>query len=186
MKKITSFLMISAFLFNSVAFADEAAVEAKSQVKTYSCYELYLTAALNKERSRHIYNDRFNDAPHDHLSLNAMATLMGGMVSQALIGSTPVTVGFFLAPAAISIVKNLPSRQEKVLALTKVGNEKFNKFVKKLQKKISPEITAEEVSKIIEDGFNSGKYCENLPKFATRAQIKKMIKKELKKVHSKA
>ena len=86
--------------------------------------------------------------------------------------SLPVLLVGAFAPETISIIENLPSREERALKLEDESSKKFRRFTDHLQDKISHNITADEVETVIQSGFDSGEFCKDLPTLASPNAIR--------------
>ncbi len=173
MKKLSILLLSMFFAANSHASA-----------VTYTCLDLYLMAAGNDEAREARYNDNFNN-PNSGIYLGGSpATANAGItvlafIGSAFTGSLPVVLAATLAPSAISLIVNAPDKEEKALRLLDAAERSHKKFVKKLQKKVSAEITEQEVTALIERGFESGQFCSKLPKLMSAKKIKKYVTQTL-------
>jgi len=167
MKKIIFGILAGLFLLTSLAQAQEA--------KQYTCASIYTQINANKLLKEEKYNRNFNERKGD-TSWNGAMTF--AIVVAAI--ANPVFLVAALTPAAVSIIVNLPSQEERVLRLRDESTKQFTRFVGRLQNHISPDITAKEVESIIENGFNSGEYCKNLPNLHSPMDIRKDVRKTLK------
>lgn len=160
-------LLCASFLMATQAFA--------APVKTYSCSEIYQASMANKLEKVQKYNKAWNTQRGD-TSLNGALTYTGFIMAAALSGSAPVIIAATVTPAMISMIKNLPSREEKALKLQSEVSKGHKRYVKRLQKEVSERITSEEVVSLLEEGFNSGLFCDNLPKLASSHDIRKHVR----------
>lgn len=170
MKKVIFAVLAGLFLLNGMAHAQE--------VKQYTCSSIYTEIYIKKHLKEMKYNDTFNKSRGD-TSYNGALTLLL-LAASAATGSLPIIIAATLTPEIISVIVNLPSKEERVLKMRDESTKKFNRFLGRLQDNISANITAEEVKAIIQGGFDSGLYCENLPNLASPAKIRKHVKKALK------
>lgn len=145
--------------------------------KTYTCSDIYAIALANKIESRENYNYVWNTQRGD-LSYNDAISFVGVMVSGI---SLPIGLPLFLGPAAISMIKNAPSRAERVDRLQDEARGLHKRFVKKLKNKVSADITSEEVLGEIQYLFDSGKACDKLPKLYSVRKLKKEVTETLKR-----
>jgi len=86
-----------------------------------------------------------------------------------------------LTPVTISIIKNIPKKEERALRLEKETSRQLARFTSRMQRKISPVVTQEEISEIIQSGFDRGDFCKDISKLAGPAKIRKYVKAELKR-----
>jgi len=93
--------------------------------------------------------------------------------------NAPIGLTLMLGPMAITTIKNIPSRAERVSRLQDESFGLHNRFVRKLQNEISQEITSDEVAEMIQLHFDSGKLCDKLPKLYSPRQIKKLVTEKL-------
>lgn len=154
MKKFVFMAVLSAISFNSFAQF------------SLSCPEIYERVMISKEIKKKKIGDLTDDIG------------LGGL----LIGlSTPgVGLGIMAGAVGMSIYSELPSREEKVLAMKEEGSRQLQKFTKSLQKKVSSDITSEEIMEIVKDGLESGVYCRNFPHLASRSEVKEHVREILK------
>lgn len=167
MKRITLSLIALICLIQSSAFAQGKAM--------YSCSDIYTMELSNKLEKRDKYNNNWNRT-HGDLSYNNVVQFMGFM---SLALNAPVGLTLLLGPVVISEIKNLPSRAERVARLQDETFGLHNRFVNRLQKEVSSEITSEEVIDMIQAHFDSGKLCDKLPKLYSPRQIKKLVTEKL-------
>lgn len=93
----------------------------------------------------------------------------------------PVVGLALLAPSVgLSIYSELPSKEEKILRITEEGNRHLLKFTKHLQKKISSDITSEEVIGIVRDGLDSGLFCQDFPELYSPSEVKDHVRDVMK------
>lgn len=170
MKKLVLVLIAGLFLLTSLAHAQEA--------KQYTCSSIY-TQIFAKKHSRELnYNYKFNRNQGD-TSTNGFLTILL-FTASAATGSLPIVLAATLTPTIISFIMNAPSKEERALRLRDETSKQFTRFVARMQNKVSANITAEEVEEVIQSGFNSGVYCDNLPDLANPRQIRKYAKDVLK------
>jgi hypothetical protein len=158
MKKFVLLAVLSAFSFNSFAQF------------SLTCPEIYERTMISKEIKKNKVGNMTDD-----LSL-------GGL----LIGLSAPAVGLGIMAGAVgmTIYSELPSREEKVLGMKEEGSRQLRKFTKDLQKKISSDISSDEVMQIIKDGLESGVYCRNFPHLASRSEVKEHVRGILKLKYS--
>lgn len=94
-------------------------------------------------------------------------------------GSLPLTVGVMVAGGALSIYANMDSSAQKIDDLQHEGSRRLNRLTKKMQRNINENITQDEIVNIVQDGLESGLFCENLPKLYSASAIKKHIREVL-------
>lgn len=142
----------------------------------YSCEDIYALQITNKIERRDNYNKSFNDPSiKGGLSNNSRIAVASLIVGVATV-SAPVVVVGVLTPQVISIIKNLPSREERIQKLQEESSASFKRYIKRLKRDISEDVTPEEVSEIIQAGFDSGLYCQDLPKVYSPRQIRKHVR----------
>lgn len=176
MKKLISTALL--FTMISSAFAQE------SQIRNYSCIELYQQQAQIAKHKRDSYNYKFNRIRGD-LSINGalgVVGLMGGLVT----GSLPIVLVATLTPTIISELKNIPSKEERALRLQKESAKQLSRFVKRLKKKVSPEISSQEVIEVIQAGLDNGDFCKDASNLDGPSKIRKYVKSKLKAKYAKA
>lgn len=174
MKKIIVSMLLASLV--STAF---------SQVSTpvsYTCHDLYVQQAKIAKTKRDNYNNTFNKKRGDG-SFNDAFTIVGLMAGFAT-ASVPVLAIGMLTPATISVIKNIPKKEERALRLEQETSRQLTRFVEKLQRKVSPLVTSEEVVSIIRTGFDSGEFCKDVSKLARPSKIRKFVKDQLKLKYS--
>jgi uncharacterized membrane protein YjfL (UPF0719 family) len=149
MKKFVLIAALSAFSFNSFAQF------------SLTCPEIYERIIISKQIKKNKVGNLTNDIG------------LGGL----LIGLSAPTVGLSILAGAVgmSVYIELPSREEKVLVLKEEGSRQLKRLTKNLQKKISSEISPDEVMQIIQEGLESGRYCQNFPDLAKRKEVKRHV-----------
>lgn len=154
MKKFVFMALLSTISFNSFAQF------------SLSCPEIYERIMVSKEIKKKKVGDMTDDVG------------LGGL----LIGLSAPGVGLGILAGAVgmSVYSELPSREEKVLAMKEEGSRQLQRFTKSLQKKVSSDISSEEVLEIIKDGLESGVYCRNFPHLANRSDVKEHVREILK------
>ena len=171
MKKIIFGLLAGLFLLNGSARAQDG--------KQYTCASIYAQVFAKKQMNDAKYNDNFNKKRGDYTHNEAMTVV----IALAAIANPYIFIAAF-TPVAISIIVNAPSKEERVLRLRNESSKQFTRFLERLQNHVSPDITAAEVEAIIENGFKSGLYCENLPNLHSPMDIRKDVRKTLKAKYS--
>lgn len=170
MKKIAALVLSVFFISNSYANS-----------VTYTCLDIYAKAAANDQAREDNYNDAFNtNVPGMTIaggpaSWNSALTIFG-FFGGALTGSLPIVLAATLTPSAINFIVNATDKEERALRLLDESQRSHKGFVRKLQKKISENITEEQVSELIAEGFASGAFCSDLPKLYSARKIKKHVK----------
>lgn len=176
MKQVIFGILAALFILNSMAHAH--AQSETREAKTYTCAGIYARGYVNKHMKEEKYNRAMNTQRGD-TSYNGFLTIML-LAGSAVTGSLPIILAASLTPAAISLIVNLPSKEERVLKLADESSKQFDRFLGRLQKKVSANITAQEVEALIQDGFASGEFCENMPNLHSPMDIRKHVKKALK------
>ena len=135
-----------------------------------SCPEMYARTIISKERKK----DKAARLSHD-LSVGAFITSFG---------AAPVAAGLLLPAVALSIYSGADSREQKVLDLADEGSRRIAKLEKKAKKKISKDITQEEIADIVSEGLISGTFCREFPHLYTPSEVKDYVMRSLKQKHS--
>lgn len=174
MKRLIPFVLSMAFMTGAFA---------SSEPKTYTCEGIYALRLANKIEKRDRYNDRWNKVRGD-LSYNGALGVVGFMAGAAT-GSLPILLAGALTPAAISAIKNLDSKEERISKLRDESQRSHKRFMKSINKKISAEISDDEVAEIIQSGFDSGLYCDDMPELFSPSDIKKHVRKVLEEKYGK-
>ncbi len=134
----------------------------------FSCADIY---ALNAE---HQMNMRFE--------VKALSQTLGtGGAFMGLVSVNPAmiivsVVGGFVG----STVSSLRTKEEKVMLLQEAGTRLSNKLLKQARQ-IVPEITAENVSSILDEGFTSGYFCADYPKLMNKKKIRDYVLDKVEK-----
>jgi hypothetical protein len=154
MKKLMLIGIISVFSFHSFAQF------------SLTCPEIYERVMISKQIQKKKASDLADD-----LSL-------GGL----LIGLTApaVGLGILATSAGAFIYGESMSKEERVLALKEEGSRQLEKLTKKLRKKISSEITSDEILEIIQGGLVDGLYCRDFPKLASKRVVEDHVSETLK------
>ena len=130
-----------------------------------SCHEMYIKT-MNHKNIKKEKVDRINNASPGLLivvpAINPVAglTLLGAAIGAEIYASTP-------------------SKEEKILRMASEGSKKLDRFIKKLQKDISCEISENEVKAIISEGLESGVYCQDFPVLYSVKDVKDHVKRQL-------
>lgn len=165
MKRLIPFVLSLTFMTGAFA---------SSEPKTYTCEGIYSLRLANKIEKRDRYNDKWNKSRGDTSYNGALAIV--GFMAGAATGSLPILLAASLTPTVISTIKNLDSREERNAKLRDESQRSHKRFMKTLHKKISPNITDEEVGEIIQNGFDSGLFCDDMPELYTPSDIKKHVR----------
>jgi hypothetical protein len=161
-------------------------------VKTFTCQGIYESAMKQDIAKAERYNKKFNRVGTVTVggspdTLNSGLTIMGalaGAMGGAAIGlGAPVTIPLFfvgaLTPQVISMIVNAPNKEEKALELLDESTKRLDRFTKRMQRKISKDITNEDIIKLTQNGFDNGYFCSELPKLKSPAEIRKYVKNRL-------
>ncbi len=135
-----------------------------------SCHEIYIKT-MNHKNLKKEKVDRLNNASP---GLMIVVPAINAVAGLTLLG----------AAVGAEIYANTPSKEEKILRLSSESNKLLKRFIKKLQKDISCDITEDEVKAIVLEGLESGKYCEGFPVLYNVRDVKKHVRQILlKKYH---
>ncbi len=130
-----------------------------------SCHEMYIKTMNHKNKIKNKVDRINNSSPGLLIVVPAINPVAGLTLLGAAIGA--------------EIYATTPSKEEKILRLTSESNKKLDRFVKKLQKDISCEITENEVKAIIIQGLDSGVYCQDFPVLYSVKDVKNHVKRQL-------
>ncbi len=153
MKNFILASLLTAFSFN--AFSSSS----------LSCHEMYIKTMNHKNNIKNKVNRINNSSP----GLLIVVPSINPVAGLALLG----------AAIGAEIYATTPSKEEKILKLSSESSKKLDRFVKKLQKDISCEITENEVKAIISEGLESGVYCQDFPVLYSVKDVKKHVKRQL-------
>jgi hypothetical protein len=153
MKNFMLASLLTAFSFN--AFSSS----------TLSCHEMYIKTMNHKNKIKNKIDRMNNASPGLLIVVPAINPVAGLTLLGAALGA--------------EIYATTPSKEEKILKLSSESSKKLDRFVKKLQKDISCEITESEVKAIISEGLESGVYCEDFPNLYSVQDVKKHVKRQL-------
>jgi hypothetical protein len=130
-----------------------------------SCQEMYIKTMNHKNKIKNKVDRINNSSPGLLLVVSAVNPVAGITYLGAAIGA--------------EIYATTPSKEEKILRLSSESSKKLDRFVKKLQKDISCEITENEVKAIISEGLDSGVYCQDFPVLYSVKDVKNHVKRQL-------
>lgn len=154
MKKLMVIAALSIFSFNS--FAEFS----------LSCPDVYqktmLSKAAKKKKAGRISSD------------------LGKGAFFISLGAPAVGVALLVPAIGLSVYSDLPSKEERVLRILEEGNRNLVKLTKKLQKKVSSDVTAEEVLGVVRDGLDSGLFCQEFPHIYSPKEVKEHVEEVLK------
>lgn len=152
MKKLYLFSLLTVFSFNAMAGF------------SLTCPEIY-------ERTMQAKEARKTNAGYKSQVLTANGLLLGAWFPH---------IGIALMAGALggTIYSAIPAKESKVIDLSE-GDRQLERFTKKLQKKISSDISENEVMDIIKEGLESGLYCQNFPDLANRREVKRHVRSVL-------
>ncbi len=153
MKNFILASLLTAFSFN--AFSSSS----------LSCHEMYIKTMNHKNKIKNKVDRINNSSPGLLLVVSAVNPVAGITYLGAAIGA--------------EIYATTPSKEEKILRLSSESSKKLDRFVKKLQKEISCEITENEVKAIISEGLESGVYCQDFPVLYSVKDVKNHVKRQL-------
>ena len=149
-KSFIAFTLMSLFSFS--AFADFS----------LTCPEMYARTIHKKHRSKKKLDHLSND-----LAAAAFVTSFGG--------SVPFTLGLLLPAITLDLIAGAKPKEEKVLDLAEEGSRRLSRLTKKAQKKISKDITQEEISDIVLEGLVAGTYCQDFPDLYSPSDVKEHV-----------
>jgi hypothetical protein len=151
MKKITFILMVCLSL------------GIRAQTPTPSCREVYASAA-EKEMKREAW------------ILDKGALAYGLTLPAMFTGNIFIVSGFLLTGSVmVGYSKLYDAREIRVKDLQSEGSRRLKRFTKRMKKIISPAIKQEEIIEIINEGLETGLFCENAPKLASPGEIKNHV-----------
>lgn len=158
MKKLILFSALSVFSFNS--FADFS----------LSCTEIYARTMHAKDAKKR----RAERVANDFKAASFITTLGAPIVGVSL-----------LAPAiGLDIYASIDSKEEKVLDLANEETRRLNRFAKSLRKKISTDITSEEIVDLVAHGLTSGEFCQDFPHLYSPKDVKRYVQAKLKEKYA--
>jgi hypothetical protein len=149
MKKLIIASLLTVFSFNSFAQF------------SLSCPEIYQKTFNHKE----IKKERASD-----LSQNFSTASLLGLVALPEIGLA--LIGASLVSGTYSVI---PSTEARVLSLVDEGSRQLRRLTKKLQKNVNKDISEQEVLAVIQQGLESGLFCQNFPDLYNARQVKKHV-----------
>ncbi len=139
----------------------------QAQTPSPTCRELYASAAEKEMKQEKWILDK--GAIAYGLTLPAMFT-----------GNIFIVSGFLLTGSVmVGYSKLYDAREIRVKDLQIEGSRRLKRFTKRMKKIISPAIEQEEIIEIINEGLESGLFCENAPKLASPGDIKSHVKSVL-------
>jgi hypothetical protein len=153
MKNFILASLLTAFSFN--AFSSSS----------LSCHEMYIKTMNHKNKIKNKVDRINNSSPGLLIVVPAINPVAGLALLGAAIGA--------------EIYATTPSKEEKILKLSSESSKKLDRFVKKLQKDISCEITENEVKAIISEGLESGVYCQDFPVLYSVKDVKNHVRRQL-------
>jgi hypothetical protein len=153
MKNFILASLLTAFSFN--AFSSSS----------LNCHEMYIKTMNHKNKIKNKIDSINNASPGLLIVVPAINPVAGLTLLGAALGA--------------EIYATTPSKEEKILRLTSESNKKLDRFVKKLQKDISCEISENEVKAIIIEGLDSGVYCQDFPVLYSVRDVKNHVKRQL-------
>jgi hypothetical protein len=154
MKKIIIASLLSVFSLNS--FADFS----------LSCPEIYQKILTDKEMKKE--------------AASKLSNRLSGLSLVGLIAMPEVGLALIGASLVSGTYSAIPSKEERAMSLVEEGSRQLERLTKDIQKNISKDITEQEVLGVIQEGLDSGLYCQNFPELYGRRDIKKQVTSELK------
>lgn len=158
-------MKISALLLSLMISFSSLASEMESQSLT--CAEIYAQELQKKTEHKQKMYDRG-------------AELYVGSIGLMVFGRVELVAAALAIGAGMSMYGSIEPNEQKVMELQQEGSKILRKLVKKMQKKVNPNITQEEVISIISANIESGLYCQNYPKLYTARKISKHVEKILR------
>lgn len=146
-KSFIAFALMSLFSLN--AFAEFS----------LTCPQMYALTVQKKHRGKKKLSHLSDD-----LATAAFVTSFGG--------SAPFTLGLILPAVTLNIIAGAKPREEKVLDLSEEGTRRLASLAKKARKKISKDITEEEIAEIVQQGLSDGTYCQDFPDLYSPGDVK--------------
>jgi hypothetical protein len=137
---------------------------------SFSCLDIYQKISQQKEDKREIDKE-----VHEGLNTLFLVGIFSGNAPLAL-GSAGVSLG-------LGIYSSTTAKETKVLNRTHSGSHEAIKFTKKVQTKSGILSTPEEVSSLVLEGIQSGKFCENFPILYNKREAMKYVVAKLKNKH---
>ncbi len=137
---------------------------------SFSCLDIYQKISEHKEDKRDIDKD-----VHEGLTTLFFIGILSGNAPVAL-GSAGVSLG-------LGIYSSTTPKETKVLNRTNPKAHEAIKFTKKVQRKAGILSSPEEVSSLVLEGIQSGKFCENFPILYNKRQAMKYVVAQLKNKH---
>lgn len=108
------------------------------------------------------------------------ADIYVGSLGLMVFGRVELVAAALAIGGGMSLYGSIEPNEQKVMDLQQEGSKILRKLVKKMQKKINPNITQEEVISIISSNIESGLYCQDYPKLYTARKISKHVEKILR------
>jgi hypothetical protein len=155
--KITFILPLLLFTFNS--FAKES----------LTCLEIYQKIAVEKQIKK------------KHASDTAYQLGSGALITAFL--NPFVSLGFMAGSAGLSIYAGRDPRESKALDMRDDEGHVIHRLARKYQREISCDITAFEIMSIVNEGFESGQFCENFPKLYSDKDVRRFLARTLRERH---
>jgi hypothetical protein len=113
---------------------------------------------------------------------------VGDQIGKAALVSAfvnPIISGSLFVPViGIRIFEMTSSKEDRVQMLMEDGTGQLRRLTKKMQKRISSDITSEEISGIIKEGLESGQYCMDFPDIYSPKDVKKHVEEVLKEKYA--
>lgn len=154
MKKLMVIAALSIFSFNS--FAEFS----------LSCPDIYQKTMLSKEAKKR--------------KAGRIGSDLGKGAFFISLGAPAVGLALLVPAAGLQVYSDLPSKEERVLGVLEEGNRQLVKLTKKLQKKVSSDVTADEIIGIVRDGLESGQFCQDFPHIYSPSDVKEHVEAVLK------
>ena len=154
MKKLILLGVLSVFSLNS--FADFS----------LTCPDIYQRTMLAKEKKKEKAGRISND--------------LGKGAFFISLGAPAVGLALLVPAVGLSVYSSVDSKEDRVLQIMEEGNRHLVKLTKRLQKKVSSDITADEVLGIVRDGLDSGLFCQQFPHLYSPKEVKEHVTEVMK------
>lgn len=154
MKKLILIAALGVFSFNS--FAEFS----------LTCPDIYQKTMLSKEAKKR--------------KAGRISTNLGRGSFFISLGAPAVGLALLVPTVGLSFYSNSASREERVLRILDEGNRSLVKLTKKLQKKVSSDVTADEVLGVVRDGLESGLFCQDFPHIYSPSEVKEHVEEVLR------
>ncbi len=162
MKKLMLLTLTGLFLLTAITS------QASEELATPPCEQAYrIKSAKEIEKRQKAVEYGFNLYVYGSLT---------GMVT----GQLPITLATMFTGLPLNMWGNFSTgASTKTVELLEEESKQMNRFVKSLQKNVSPVITRDDVVLVLQQELDNGNLCVNYPKLWSHSKIKRHIKREL-------